>query len=291
MNSIGLIKKIMKEQKIAFFGLKGTYTHQATQAILKKHKLNIPMEEKVFLPDLFKFVLDDNLAIFPIENSNGGSVATVIDLFSVYDFEIIGEYYLPIKHVLLGNKNSSIETIEKVYGHPQALSQISNFLYKNQLKGESVSDNSTGAKMVQESKNEKIAAVGADILADIYNLKIIKKDVQNNQHNITRFLIIKKQRSPLKLKINLKNNHYKTGMLFETRDIPGALYKCLGGFATNGINLTKIESRPATGKKKFEAFFWIEFEGHYQDKNVQLAIEELSFFTTKTKYLGSYRRW
>ena len=151
-------------------------------------------------------------------------------------------------------------------------------------------DTAGSAKYVKENNLKDVAVIGSELLSNIYNLQILKKKFQNNQNNVTRFLLVKNK----KLKYNFEKKIlkgcgcFKTTIIFETKNIPGALYKCLGGFVSNGINLTKIESRPSS-KKNFDYFFFLEFEGNLLDKNVKQALEELKFFSKNLKIYSSYK--
>jgi prephenate dehydratase len=278
------------KNKIAVYGLFGSYTSAAAEKFVKNNNIkNIEFKEFVFFSDMFNFIDEGNLAFFPIENSNGGTVTQSIDMFPKKDFEIISEFYFKIDHCILGKKNSDLKDIKSVYSHPQALTQCSNFLDKKKITPLSFSDTSAAAKKISETSKEdkKYGAIGSKDLAKIYGLKVLKNDFQNSKNNITRFFLVKKKNKKYDFEKKIKKDN-KTTILFETKNIPGSLYKCLGAFATNGINLTKIESRPSTGEKNFNYFFIVDFMGNLEDKNVKTALEELNFFTEKIKFFGSY---
>ncbi len=280
--------------KIGFFGLEGSYTNQALNNIVNSLKLDskdcIEYKSFEFLSKLFEGVenKDLELAVVPIENSTGGGVSQVIDMFAKYSFTILGEYFLPINHVLLTKKDVDFKDIKEVYSHPQSLAQTSKFLRQNNLKAVPYADNASCAKYISENNFLDKASIGSEILADIYNLKILKRDIQNFQKNVTRFLLITKNSKKNKSIIKFKKD-YKTTLIFVTRDLPGVLYKCLGGFATNNISLRKIESRPL-GNKNFDYFFFLEFSGNLKDEAVRLALEELNFYTKEVKIFGSYQK-
>ena len=278
--------------KIGFFGLRGSYTNQALNNIVNLLKLDLEDETEYksfeFLSMLFESVenKDIELAVIPIENSSGGGVSQVLDMFPKYNFSILCEYFLPINHVLLAKKYVNLNEIKEVYSHPQSLVQTSIFFKKHNLKAVPYADNASCAKYISENNFLDKASIGSEILADIYDLKIIKRDIQNFQKNVTRFLLIGvKDKKNIK---KVKGGEYKTSLMFVTRDLPGVLYKCLGGFATNNISLTKIESRPL-GDKNFDYFFFLEFNGNLKDKGVELALEELDFYTKEVKIFGSYQ--
>lgn len=273
--------------KVGFFGLKGSYTNQAAINIFANYGKSIEFVEHVFFEDIFKFIKKDNLAIIPVENSNGGIVSQVLDMFPKYNFLILGEYFLPINHVLLANKDVKINQIKEVYSHTQSIFQTSDFLEKNKIKPIVFFDNSSAAKFISENNFLDKACIGSEVLADIYNLKILKRNFQNSTTNTTRFLVIGNNDNLLKIK--LKNLKYKTSILFTTKDMHSVLYKCLGGFATNGISLTKIESRPIKNKF-FDYFFFLEFVGNLNEEKVILSMKELNFYTKKIKIFGSYQK-
>lgn len=280
----------MSKIKIAYQGCRGTYSEEAILEIGKKIGVDfVPLETFSFL-GLFEDIKKNGLGLVPIENSNAGTVAPCVDLLRENNFEIIGEYFFSVNHTLLVNKGVKFFDIKKVYSHPQALAQCSVFLHKNKLEVVNFGDTAGSAKHISENNLKDIAVIGSKRLADIYNLKIIKKKFQNSDNNVTRFLLVKKKNKKFSFENKLKKikGKFKTSVIFETRNIPGGLYKTLGGFVTNGVNLTKIESRPS-GHKNFDYFFFLEFEGHLDDKNVQNAMEELRFFSREVKVYSSYK--
>ncbi len=251
-----------KKIKIAFQGLFGAYSDQALTEFAQKNNLKIENVESKNFYDLFQKISKNCLAFVPIENSNAGSVVDCVDLLKNNDVEIIAEFYFTVNHTLLVKKNTNFKQVQKVFSHPQALSQCSDFLNKNNLQVVNYLDTSASAKKVAESIEQNIAAIGSEKLAKIYNLKILKKKFQNSQNNKTRFLLVKKRGAvyDFEKKIQKKNKKYKSSVIVELKDQPGALYKILGAFATNNINLTKIESRPLS-EKNFSYYFFIDFEG------------------------------
>ncbi len=278
--------------KVAIYGLKGSYTDQAANKFFNKccKENDFVFKEKPLFPDLFDFVEEGNLAFFPIENSTGGTVVQSLDLFPDYNFEIIAEYYMDINHCLLVRPENVDNKIKKVYSHPQSLLQCSNFLNENGIETVADSDNAAAGKNVSMMKEKNVAAIGGEVLADLYNLKIVKRNFQNSKNNVTRFVLIKKKNSKLEFEEKLKkiNGLWKTTITFTAKDKPGSLYKCLGAFATNSVDLTKIESRPSRNKN-FGYYFLLEFKGNIDDKNVKNALEELKFFTDEYKIIGSYK--
>ncbi len=276
--------------KIAYQGIKGAYTHEALLNFAKT--LNIKVEpvniDSTFYEVFKKAQNETDLAFIPIENSNAGSVIENFDHLMNFDFEITGEYILPVNHCFLAKKGAEFENIKEVYSHPQALAQCSDFLdtmgfIRNNL------DTASGAKFVSQSKRNDIAALASEICADLYGLEVLKKNFQNSKDNVTRFFLIKKRG----LKFDFENKFQKSdkvSLIVKTKHIPAALYKCLGAFATQNINLTKIESRPSRDKN-FNYNFFIDFIGNLEKYNVKLALEELRFFSREYKILGNYKKF
>lgn len=279
----------MKKNKIAFQGIQGAYSHEALIEFGKKKNIAVNPVESFNFDELFKNIKKVGLGFVPIENSNAGTVIQVIDLFLDQDIEIIGEYYFAVNHCLLGKKGTKVKDLKRIYSHPQALMQCSSFLDKNHIKAIPFADTAGSAKYIKEKGTKEEAAIGSENLAEIYGLKVIGRKIQNSEDNVTRFFLVKKHGKRFSFEKRLKNGSKKTktSLIFCARDLPGALYKTLGGFATNGINLTKIESRPSQ-EKNFTYFFYIDFEGNPSDKAVANSLEELKFYSKTMKILGSY---
>ncbi len=279
-----------EKYKTAIQGYFGSYTHETVNEIAKKFDLPIEAIEAPTFQDQFQEIEKKGFGLVPIENSNQGIVASPLDLFRKYDFEIIGEYYFKVNHTMLVNKGVKFKDVKKAYSHPQAVDQCNIFLAENGIESVAFGDTAGSAKYISENNIKNIAAIGSRQLAELYNLEIIKEKFQNSENNITRFLLVKNKKIKLSFEEKIKNckGDFKTSIIFEARDIPGALYKSLGGFATNNVNLLKIESRPS-GKKNFHYYFLIEFKGHAEDENVKKALEELEFFSDNYKILGSYK--
>ena len=276
----------MKKIKIAIQGYKGSYSHQAVENIAKKNNLNFEIIENDSFTDSFKSIKKYGLGLIPVENSTAGFVEKTIDELVLGDFEIIGEFHLKVNHSLLGLKKAKLSDIKKVYSHYQALAQTSNFLEKNKIKPIDSGDTAGGAKFISTQGKIENGAIGSEILSKIYDLKILKKNINNQDDNVTRFFLIKRKGyNPIRIKYNQKN---KIALVFKTKNIPGALYKALGGFATNGVDLTKIISRPIKDKK-FGYLFYLEFYERKNKKNIEQALKELNFFSEKVILLGNFK--
>ncbi|MBF0187151.1 MAG: prephenate dehydratase [Magnetococcales bacterium] len=265
---------------VAFQGKRGAYSEQACRERLPNH---------FFMPcnafeDVFTAV-DNNsadLGMVPVENSMAGVVTDSYDLLALHHLTIVGEHYLRVRHSLLGPPDSHLDDIASVYSHPQALAQCHSFIKKHGWKRISVYDTAGAAADLAEDLHPNSAAIASELCAELYGLKVLAKDIHDSSLNTTRFLIIKKEGSPL-----VDDTPCKTSLLFEVRDIPAALYKCLGGFATNNVNLTRLESRPVLGKP-WTYHFYLDFQGRTDEHRCELALDELSYFTEYLKVLGCY---
>lgn len=222
------------------------------------------------------------LCMIPFENTKAGRVAEIHNLLPDTDLSIVGEYFQRIEHFLLAPKGTKLKDIKTVYSHPQALMQCKGSIAKLGLKTHEYSNTAAAAQDVAKWNDPSKAAIASRLAAELYGLDIIKENVEDADDNTTIFLAMSQEYADP----SPKAGRVITSLLFTARNIPAALYKALGGFATNHVNLLKIESYIAPGSKT--AQFFICFEGHPGEKNVQLAIEELGFFCKKVKVLGVY---
>ena len=223
------------------------------------------------------------LGIIPIENSQAGRVAEIHNILPRVKLHIVGEVFQRIEHQLVAAKGASLETIKTVYSHPQALMQCRENLKKLGLKTETYSNTATAAKDVSAWNDPTKAAIASSLAAELYGLTILQKNIEDADNNTTVFVTI--SREPVDPEPS--KGAVLTTLLFAIRNIPAALYKALGGFATNGVNLQKIESYIPGGNSQSAQFF-ITFEGHPSEKPVQLALEELGFFCKSTRVIGVY---
>jgi prephenate dehydratase len=224
----------------------------------------------------------ENIAILPVENSYAWNIHENLYNFLRYDYKIIWEINLEINHCLL-SKEDDIKNITQVYSHPQALSQCHDYLKKNNIKPIIFWDTAWAAEMIVNKSKEGIWAIASTLAWDIYWLNILDEAIQDQNWNTTKFFII----APKDLNTQIKNKKWKTSIIFETKNIPAALYKCLWAFATNNVNLTKIESMPSL-KWPFTYLFWMNFEWKLEDENVAKSLHELEFFTKQIKILWEY---
>ncbi|PIR33997.1 MAG: prephenate dehydratase [Alphaproteobacteria bacterium CG11_big_fil_rev_8_21_14_0_20_44_7] len=234
--------------------------------------------------DVFEAVSNGEIeiGIIPIENSYAGRVAEVHNILANTELHIIGEYFQKIEHHLLAVKGTKIGDIKDVVSHPQALMQCAKSIKELGLNKIEALNTAIAAKNIAESGDKTKAAIASELAAEIYNLDILQRNVQTAQDNQTIFIAVAKEPIDPEPADNIV-----TTLLFTIRNIPAALYKSLGGFATNNVNMLKLESYIPGGQSDMADFF-ISFQGHPKERRVQLAIEELGFFTRKVKLLGVY---
>ena len=272
-----------KINSFAFQGVNGAYSEQAGKNVFPSTK-SVPCST---FEEMFTCVRDEkaDVALVPIENSQAGRVADTQRLIPNSELNIIGEYFLEVRHNLLVIPGTSINDIKRIHSHQQGIAQCRNKIIKLNKEMIVAADTAGSAKKISELNSKEDAAVASELAAEIYNLQILEKDFQDSKYNITRFLIMSKKKSD----INSDENDLLTTLVFIVRSIPASLYKCLGGFASNGINITKLESY--IHPQGFDvAQFYIDFEGHPDDKSVKLALEEMKFFCKEIKVLGVYKK-
>jgi len=272
----------MKEKiKVAFQGEKGAYSHLACQEIFPNiDAVACPTFEQAF--ELAKDKSEYKIVI-PIENSLAGRVADIHYLIPKYKLQIHAEHFQKVTHYLLGIKGSKMKDIQTVRSHSQAIGQCNKIILDNKLKPIIAADTAGSAKFVAEKKDKSESAIASKLAAKIYDLEIIKSSVEDESGNVTRFFVMGSDpKHP-----EFKDKKYITSCIFKLKSTPAALYKALGGFATNGVNLCKLESFSV--KNTFDQVnFYIDIEGHIEDPSLQKALEELGFHTQKLDVLGVY---
>ena len=272
----------MKKTKIAFQGEKGAYSHIACEEVFKDAEI----KNCLTFEETFKTVFEDEnfKAIIPLENSLAGRVADIHYLLPKYKLQIYGEHFQKVEHCLLCKQDIEIKNIKYVRSHAQAISQCQEIIKKNNFKTIISADTAGSAKDLAEGKDNFTAAIASELAAKIYGLKILKKNIEDEAGNVTRFLIMGKNIKQPEYDINKR---YITTCIFRLKSEPSALYKSLGGFATNQINLTKLESFSV--KNTFDQTnFYLDLEGHIEQKTVQKSLEELGFHTESIDILGVY---
>ncbi|MDE2648687.1 MAG: prephenate dehydratase [Paracoccaceae bacterium] len=269
-------------KKISFQGELGAYSHQACiQA--KPNYESIPCS--TFEAAMEQVRLEEaDLAMLPIENSTYGRVSDIHRLLPDSQLHIVGEVFVRVRISLLGVKGAKLSEIKSAVSHSVLLGQCRNFLTNQRIEPIAGADTAGSARYISELDDSSKAALASELAGKIYGLSVLAKDIEDNDNNTTRFLIMSKTPGDQK-KIE---QGMMTSFVFRVKNIPAALFKAMGGFATNGVNMTKLESYMVDGD--FTATqFYADIEGHPDDKNVSLAFEELSFFTSEIKILGSYK--
>lgn len=234
-------------------------------------------------------VIADGTALYgmiPIENSVAGRVADIHHLLPDSGLFIIGEHFLRVRHCLLGVKGARLADLKEAHSHTQALGQCRGTLRALGLEAVAAADTAGAARRVAERGDRHVGAIASRLAAEIYGLDVLKSDIEDEDHNTTRFIVLSRERGdPAPEETETMTI---TSFLFRVRNVPAALYKAMGGFATNGVNMIKLESYQLGGS--FNATqFYAEIEGHPATRSVQLAFEELEFFTSKFRVLGAYK--
>jgi prephenate dehydratase len=272
-----------KRRRIAFQGEPGANSHIACNEAYRGYE---PLPCATF-EDAFAAVRTGRavLAMIPIDNSVAGRVADIHHLMPESGLHIVSEWFLPVQHQLMAPKGATLKTIRTVESHVHALGQCRNIIRRLGIKAVVAADTAGAAREVAEAGDVSRAALATDLAARIYGLKIIKRNVADAKHNTTRFVVL--ARNPHWASRSEKR--VMTTFVFQVRNIPAALYKALGGFATNGVNMTKLESYMVDGS--FTATqFYADVQGHPKDRGLELALEELEFVSQPNtlRILGVY---
>ena len=267
--------------RIALQGEQGCFSHLASLEIFPNAEIKFCST----FEETFQLAKENSRykIVIPIENSLAGRVADIHYLIPKYKLQVHAEHFHKVNHNLLGIKGSKIKDIETVRSHSQAIGQCQKIISDNNLKPIISADTAGSARFIFEKKDKSEAAIASALAAKIYDLEILKSHVEDEPGNVTRFFIMgKESRHP-----EHKDKKYITSCIFKLKSIPAALYKALGGFATNGVNLCKLESFAV--KNTFEQVnFYIDIEGHIENPSLQKALEELGFHTQKLDILGVY---
>ena len=274
---------IMKTNKIAFQGEFGANSDMASRDMFPTME---PLPCQTF-EDAFLAVEngDADLAMIPIENTIAGRVADIHNLLPESNLHIVGEYFMPIRFQLMVLPGATREDIRTVHSHIHALGQCRKIVRRNGWKPVIAGDTAGAAKLVSETGDRSMAALAPRLAADLYGLSIVAENVEDTESNVTRFVVLSREEKKAERD---GEGIVVTTFVFNVRNIPAALYKALGGFATNGINMTKLESYQIGGKF-IATQFYADIEGHPDDQHVRQALEELRFFSEKVRILGTYR--
>jgi prephenate dehydratase len=227
---------------------------------------------------------DTRFAMIPIENSVAGRVADMHHLLPLSGLHIVGEHFERVRHQLMARPGTPLKKLKKVLSHTQALGQCRATLRKLGLTPVPEADTAGSARLISEQEDDTLAAIAPALAAEVYGLEIVLRDIEDVAHNTTRFVLLAREPE----RIPPGDGPIITSFVFRVRNIPGALYKALGGFATNGVNMTKLESYQLEGT--FAAtMFYADAEGHPEEPHVARAFEELRFFSTEIRTLGTYQ--
>jgi chorismate mutase/prephenate dehydratase len=264
--------------KIAYMGPLATFTHLAALRYFGSSATFVPVESIRGVFDAVEAGKTE-YGVVPIENSNEGVISYTLDMFMDYDLKVSAEVMLEISQNLL-SKSGDKTKIKKIYSNPHAAAQCRRWL-KSNLPGISILESTSTAKAAELAyHDEDAAAIASELAAKVYDLHFVEKDIEDSKHNFTRFLVISKEFPP-------KTGKDKTSIMFSIKDKPGALYDILYPFKKAKINLTKIESRPSR-RKAWEYIFFVDMEGHIEDKKLKKAIDNVKDNCLYLKILGSY---
>src|SRR3954467_9404943 len=271
----------MSKKKIVFQGEPGANSHLAiNQAYPEAEAVPCATFEDAFTA---LSAGDADLGMISIENSVAGLVADIHHLMPNSKLHIIAEHFMPVQHQLLGVKGSKLENIKTVESHVHALGQCRKIIRELGIKPVVAADTAGSAREIAERGDKTCAAIATRLAGEIYGLDILAEDIEDEAHNTTRFIVLSREK---KRGLNGKGA-VATTLVFRCRNLPAALDKAMGGFATNGVNMTKLESY-MVGGNFFATQFYADVEGHPDDRPLKLALEELAFFSTEVKILGVY---
>ncbi|HEY82552.1 MAG TPA: prephenate dehydratase [Dehalococcoidia bacterium] len=265
--------------EVAFQGEVGAYSEEAAFQFFGS---SIQIRPRETLEEVFRAVEEEGVqfGVVPVENSLEGSISRVYDLLLDSALRVCGETELRVIHCLIAGPDAGLDTVRKVYSHPQALAQCRSFLKHLNAELIPTYDTAGSVKMIREKGLADSAAIASARAAEIYGMKIIAQGIEDNPNNFTRFFLLSREDAP-------PSGNDKTSIVFSTKDRPGALYQALGEFARRNLNLTKLESRP-TRQKPWQYNFYLDFEGHRQDEPAREALESLEEISIFVKVLGSY---
>ncbi|MEC4685255.1 MAG: prephenate dehydratase [Nitrospirota bacterium] len=266
--------------KVACLGPLATFTHLAALRHFGSSAQFIPVDS---IKDVFESVQEGKAAygVVPIENSNEGVISYTLDMFMDFDLKIAAEIMLEINHNLL-SISGDIKKIKKIYSHPQAIAQCRRWIERNLPHATIIDATSTAKAAELASRDEEGSAIASELAAKVYDLRFVERHIEDNRNNYTRFLVVSEEFPP-------PTGKDKTSVMLSIKDKPGALFEVLTPFKKAGINLTKIESRPSK-RKAWEYIFFIDMDGHVQDKKVKKALKEVEKDCIFLKVLGSYPR-
>ena len=267
--------------KIAYQGVAGSYSESCAKKMYPESE-TIPC--KTF-DECFERSSEDNSikSLIPESNKTTGNIGVEYLIFK-YRLNIYAEHFFPINHNLLGLKDSKIEDIKDVYSHAQALSQSSSFIKKKKFTENVRADTAGSAKFISETKDKSKGAIASSLSAEIYGLKILQENVQDDKDNVTRFLLLGKDI----FQPDFSDDNHITSILFKLKSKPAALYSALSGFAINGVNMSKLQSFPE--KNSFSSYFFLcDIDGHIESPKIKNSLEELGLHCQDMHVLGVYK--
>lgn len=270
----------MMNESVTFQGERGAYSEMATLQYFPNAKV---MPKKSF-QDVFDSIetCEANYAVVPIENSIEGSINETYDLLLQTKTTVTGEIYQRVRHCLIVNKGTTLDELEAVYSHPQAIAQCRNYLQLKRLDSVPTYDTAGAVKMIKERKIMNAAAIASRRAAEIYDMAVLEEGIEDRKNNFTRFLVLSKTKTE-------PTGHDRTSIIFSVKHLPGALFGILKEFSSREINLTRIESRP-TKETPWEYNFYVDFEGHCDDETIKKALQSIKNKTAFFKILGSYKK-
>jgi prephenate dehydratase len=268
-------------KRIAFQGEPGANSHLAIREVYPEAEA-LPCAT---FEDAFAAISsgEADLGMIPIENSVAGRVADIHHLMPESGLHIIAEHFMPVRHQLLGPRGARLEDVRTVESHVHALGQCRKIIRRLGVRAIVAADTAGSAREIAEAGDKSRASIASRLAAEIYGLDILAQDIEDEHHNTTRFIVLSRESKWAERGTGL----VITTFVFRVRNVPAALYKTLGGFATNGVNMTKLESYMVEGNF-FATQFYADVEGHPEDRNLVLALEELAFFSREMKILGVY---
>jgi prephenate dehydratase len=270
------------KRRVSFQGVRGAYSEEAVHTFFTNEVEAVACAE---FEEVFEKVERGEVshAVVPVENSLEGSVTAVSDLLLESDLTVTGEVLVWVRHCLIGQPGATLHDIKRVYSHPQALGQCRAFLSKHPHWEKIPSYDTAGSvRMIRERGLVEEAAIASRQAASYYEMEVLQEDIQSAQRNFTRFFVVEKSSDILA-------EGDKTSLAFSTKNIPGALYQCIGAFAERGVNLNKLESRPRKGRT-WEYVFYADIDGHVNDPKVSEALADLVRKASFVKVFGSYNK-
>lgn len=269
----------MSEPIVAFQGVHGAYSEEAIRCYFGPDTPTLPCETFAGIFEAIKSGAA-TAGMLPVENALAGTVSQAYELLMEHDFRVQGEHILPVRHCLLAPPGTTLQDVRKVRSHPQALAQCAATLRRRGWEPVAWNDTAGAARDLAAQPEPHTAAIASALAGELYGLNMLERSIEDDPNNSTRFFVIGSTDAP-------RRDPSKTSLVFAVRHGPGALVRCLDAFARRGINLTKIESRPMRGRP-WQYWFYLDFEGHWQDPPAEAALIELLRQASMVKMLGSY---